>query len=35
MKTIETKRLILRAWTPEDAEDLFAYAQSPLVGPAA
>ena len=35
MKTIETKRLILRAWTPEDAPDLFAYAKSPLVGPAA
>lgn len=35
MKTIETERLILRAWTPEDTPDMFAYAQSPLVGPAA
>lgn len=35
MKTIETDRLILRAWTPEDAPAMFEYAKSPLVGPAA
>ena len=35
MKTIETERLILRAWTPEDAPGMFEYAKSPLVGPAA
>lgn len=35
MKTIETVRLILRAWTMEDAPDLYDYAKSPLVGPAA
>ena len=35
MKTIETDRLILRAWTPEDAPGMFEYAKSPLVGPAA
>jgi len=35
MKTIETDRLRLRPWTPEDAEDLYEYAQSPLVGPRA
>ena len=33
MKTIETERLLLRAWTPDDAEDMFEYARSPLVGP--
>lgn len=35
MQTIETERLILRAWTMDDAPDMFAYAGSPLVGPAA
>ena len=35
MKTIETERLILRAWSPEDAEQMFEYARTPLVGPAA
>jgi putative acetyltransferase len=35
MKTIESDRLILRAWTPDDAEDMYDYAKSPLVGPAA
>ena len=35
MKTIETERLILRAWTIDDAPELFAYAKNPLVGPAA
>ena len=35
MKTIETDRLILRAWTPEDAEAMYDYARSPLVGPPA
>lgn len=35
MKTIETERLILRAWKTDDAPDMFAYAQSPIVGPAA
>lgn len=33
MKTLETERLILRGWTPEDDADLFEYAKSPLVGP--
>ena len=35
MKTIETERLILRAWTMEDAPGMFEYAKSSLVGPAA
>ena len=35
MKTIETERLILRAWTMEDAPEMFEYAKSPLVGPSA
>lgn len=33
MKTLYTKRLILRAWTLEDAEDLYEYAKDPRVGP--
>ena len=33
--TIETERLILRAWREDDAEALFAYASDPDVGPAA
>ena len=32
---METQRLILRRWTPEDAEDLFRYASDPDVGPIA
>lgn len=32
---LETKRLILRPWEESDAEDLYLYASSPLVGPAA
>ena len=32
---LETKRLILRPWREEDAEDLFFYACDPLVGPPA
>lgn len=35
MQTIETERLVLRAWKPDDAPGLFEYAKSPLVGPAA
>ena len=33
--TIETERLVLRAWREDDAEALFAYASDPDVGPAA
>lgn len=33
MEPIETKRLLLRAWSSEDADDLFAYAKNPNVGP--
>lgn len=33
--TIETKRIILRPFTIEDAGDLFAFAQDPRIGPAA
>ena len=32
---LETKRLILRKWEPEDAKSLYRYAKDPLVGPAA
>ena len=32
---IETERLLLRPWEDKDAEDLYRYASSPLVGPAA
>ncbi|MCL2562575.1 MAG: GNAT family N-acetyltransferase [Oscillospiraceae bacterium] len=32
MKTLETERLILRAWTPEDADDFYEYAKHPEVG---
>ncbi len=35
MRTIETERLILRAWTIQDAPGMFEYAKSPLVGPSA
>ncbi len=30
---LETERLILRPWRPEDADDLFVYAKDPEVGP--
>lgn len=33
MKTLETERLILRAWSSADRDDLFAYARNPNVGP--
>ena len=32
MKTIETERLILRAWRIEDADDFYEYAKHPEVG---
>lgn len=32
---IETKRLILRPWSEEDAEELYKYARDPQVGPSA
>lgn len=35
MKTLETKRLIIRDWKESDAEDLFAYAKDSDVGPMA
>ena len=35
MKTIETQRLLLRPWSMDDAEQLFALAQDPDVGPRA
>lgn len=35
MKTLETERLILRAFDVADTEDVFAYARNPQVGPAA
>ncbi|MDF2537523.1 MAG: hypothetical protein K0S76_544 [Herbinix sp.] len=33
MKTLETERLLLRAFDESDLEDLFEYAKSPNVGP--
>ncbi|HYE67251.1 MAG TPA: GNAT family protein [Anaerovoracaceae bacterium] len=33
MKTIETERLILRAWNVDDVDDLYDYAKNPNVGP--
>lgn len=33
MKSIETNRLYLRPFTLDDAEDMYAYASSPHVGP--
>ncbi|MDD2215129.1 MAG: GNAT family protein [Eubacteriales bacterium] len=33
MENLETERLILKAWTVEDAEDLYNYAKNPNVGP--
>ncbi len=35
MKRLQTLRLIMRPWQESDLEDLYAYARSPLVGPAA
>ena len=35
MKTLETERLILRPFTLDDAEGLYAYASHPEVGPPA
>jgi pepF/M3 family oligoendopeptidase len=35
VKTLESGRLILRGWRPSDAADLFAYASTASVGPAA
>ena len=35
MKTLETERLILRTWEPEDVNDLYEYAKDPRVGPIA
>jgi len=32
MKTLETERLILRAWAESDAEDFYEYAKHPEVG---
>lgn len=33
METVTTERLLLRPWRMEDAQDLYAYAQDPQVGP--
>jgi len=33
MKTLETKRLILRLWQKTDVNDMFEYASDPRVGP--
>lgn len=35
IKMLETRRLILRPWEESDAENLYQYAKSPEVGPAA
>lgn len=35
MKTLETKRLILRQWTMDDLDDFYEYAKNPEVGPSA
>ncbi|MDF2984557.1 MAG: hypothetical protein K0R50_67 [Eubacterium sp.] len=35
MKILETDRLILRPWKPEDLNDFYEYAKNPNVGPAA
>ena len=35
MRTLETDRLILRPFTPDDAQELYAYASHPEVGPPA
>ena len=34
-KTLQTERLILRAWQESDAEALYKYAQNPNIGPIA
>ena len=33
MQTLETERLLLRGWDINDADDLYAYAKNPKVGP--
>lgn len=33
--TMQSERLLLRPWQPDDAEELFRYASDPRVGPAA
>lgn len=33
MRTLETKRLIMRAWSMDDAKSLYEYAKHPDVGP--
>jgi len=33
MKTLETDRLLLRAWSIDDVDDFFEYAKNPNVGP--
>ena len=33
METVTTERLLLRPWRMEDAQDLYAYARDPEVGP--
>ncbi len=33
--TLQTKRLLLRAWEESDAESLYAFAKDPRIGPAA
>lgn len=35
VETLTTERLILRAFQERDAEDVFAYAQNPKIGPSA
>ncbi|MBP5639562.1 MAG: GNAT family N-acetyltransferase [Victivallales bacterium] len=35
MKSLRTKRLVLRQWYLSDTDDLFEYARNPLVGPSA
>ena len=35
MKNLRSKRLLMRQWYLSDADDLFEYAQNPLVGPPA
>jgi ribosomal-protein-alanine N-acetyltransferase len=35
MTQLETERLLLRGWRESDAQDLYAYASSPVVGPMA
>lgn len=35
MAVLETERLVLKGFAPEDAEELYAYAKDPIVGPPA